>query len=488
MKKKILVCILSLMVFGCTKQFDNKYDTTNSSYWANTYLFSNLIPRLLNPVPTSITSSNGTNQVVFYIGYSVTDTSLTVNTTANSYKIEGDLPTGIILNSSSGQFSGKPTSISAAKQYTVTACNTYGCTTGAVFIRVINATATRVYGQAGDFKSSTINNGGVSANSLSQPTAVLVDSAGGVYICDYGNGRILYYSSGSTTATRVYGQSGSFTTSTLATSTFSPTANTLLKPSGLALDSSGGLYVSDSGFHRILYYPSGTTTPSRVYGTGGSFTATVNASTTATTFNTPAGVAVDSADGLYVADNGNHRVLYFPSGTTTATRVYGQSGSFTTNTQNKNGRSETSFSNPTGVSLDSSGALYVTDQANHRVLYFPSGSTTATKVYAQNNFTTTDLTFTSTGISSPYVSSADSVGGLYVADYNRSRVLYYLDNTTKPILSYGQGGSLTNSQTYLVNGITTVSENSLQKPQCVFITSTGTVFICDSDSNRVLMY
>ncbi len=42
-------------------------------------------------------------------------------------------------------------------------------------------------------------------------------------------------------------------------------------------------------------------------------------------------MALDSHGNLYIADTGNNRVLYFPSGQTTATGVYGQSDSFTDN-------------------------------------------------------------------------------------------------------------------------------------------------------------
>jgi sugar lactone lactonase YvrE len=57
----------------------------------------------------------------------------------------------------------------------------------------------------------------------------------------------------------------------------------------------------------------------------------------------PYGVALDSSGNLYVADSYNNRVLFYPSGSTTATRVYGQLGSFTTNTQNNGGISANSL-------------------------------------------------------------------------------------------------------------------------------------------------
>ncbi|MDF3823521.1 hypothetical protein P3G55_26855, partial [Leptospira sp. 96542] len=42
-----------------------------------------------------------------------------------------------------------------------------------------------------------------------------------------------------------------------------------------------------------------------------------------TNINTPRGLAVDDIGGLYVSDTGNNWVLYFPPGSTSATRVYG---------------------------------------------------------------------------------------------------------------------------------------------------------------------
>jgi len=78
-------------------------------------------------------------------------------------------------------------------------------------------TATRVYGQAGSFTTLTSNKGGISADSLYNPQGIAIDSSGGIYIADRFNNRVLYYSAGSTTATKVYGQNGSFTINTSPT-------------------------------------------------------------------------------------------------------------------------------------------------------------------------------------------------------------------------------------------------------------------------------
>lgn len=107
------------------------------------------------------------------------------------------------------------------------------------------------------------------------------------------------------------------------------------------------------------------------------------------------GVVVDMDDGLYVSDATNHRVLYFANdGNTTADRVYGQWDNFSTGVPDGGGRigapNSRSLNFPRGLALDSGGGLYVADRDNNRVLYFaPDGDTIADRVYGQSdNFAT----------------------------------------------------------------------------------------------------
>ncbi len=300
----------------------------------------------------------------------------------------------------------------------------------------VSPTATVVYGQGGNFTTGTANNGGISANSLNSPRRIAVDSSGGLYASEYSNNRVLYYPSGSTTATRVYGQLGSFTTGTANNG--GVTADSLNAPKGVAVDSSGGLYITDSGNNRVLYYTSGSTTASRVYGQSGSFT-TNGSATSATGLSQPTGVAPDGSGGLFVADAQNNRVLYFPIASTTATKVYGQGGSFTTSTANNGGITSSSLNAPVDVAVDGYYGLYIADSSNNRVVYYPAGSTFATVVYGQGgNFTTN--TANNGGISAgslnqPLGIAVDTSGNLYIADFSNNRILKYqmtLSVTTQP--------------------------------------------------------
>jgi len=350
-----------------------------------------------------------------------------------------------------------------------------------------DSTADVVWGQGGDFTTNAMNKGGISADSLRIPSTVAVDSSGNVYVADTLNCRVLYYPKGSTTATRVYGQGGSFTTTNCRGAV---SANSLAYPKGVALDSGDNLYVSDNGDSRVLYYPAGSTTATRVYGQGGDFTtATVNkGGISANSLYYPEIIALDGSDNLYVADLSNHRVLYYPAGSTTATAVYGQGGDFTTKDQNKGGISANSLNGPFGVALDSTGNLYVADHNNNRVLYYPAGSTTATRVYGQGGDFTT-VTANKGGLSAQSLYNPDGVavdnsGSLFVADATNNRVLYYPAGSTTATAVYGQGGDFTTNDANKGG----VSADSLSAPNGVAVDSDDNLYVTDKNNNRALEY
>ena len=241
----------------------------------------------------------------------------------------------------------------------------------------VGGSAAVVFGQAGSFTSSLPNNGGRSANSLLNPVGVVVDASGNLYVADQGNHRILEYTTPlttDTTADTVFGQGGSFTAGICPS--FGTSADSLCFPRQVALDGSGNLYVADPGSHRILEYNTPQTTDTTadiVFGQGGDFTTSTDnhGGLSADSLSGPTGVAVDSSGNLYVADNTNNRVLEYNtplSSGTTADTVFGQAGSFTTATFNNGGLSATSLAHPVGVAVDVNGNLYVSDGPNSRVL------------------------------------------------------------------------------------------------------------------------
>ncbi len=241
-----------------------------------------------------------------------------------------------------------------------------------------------MYGQWNSFIQATPNNGGTSANTLAYPQGLVVDSHGGLYISDSGNNRVLYFVQGSNTATKLIGQISWGAGGANGGSAIS--ANGFSYPTGLTLDSNNNLYVCDRNNNRVLFFLANSTTASRVYGQLGDFTtATANkGSLSADSLSNPQGVALDSMGNLFIADALNNRVLFYLAGSTTATRCYGQFGQFNLATVNNGGISANSLYYPISLTFDISlNQLYIVDYSNNRVLVYPQGSTTAIRVFGQ---------------------------------------------------------------------------------------------------------
>ena len=215
-----------------------------------------------------------------------------------------------------------------------------------------------------------------------------MDPAGNLYVADgisdsgaNVNDRVLEYDNPLTTDTaadRVFGQAGSFTTGDCNLG-LNPSADSLCHPRGMTVDAAGNLYVADLNNNRVLEYDNPLTTDTvadRVFGQAGSFTSNtcnLGPGISASRLCGPTGVTVDEAVNLYVADTQNHRVLEYNNPLTTDTvadRVFGQAGSFTSNTCNLGGISASSLCEAFMVAVDAAGRLYVADQINDRVLEY----------------------------------------------------------------------------------------------------------------------
>jgi len=281
--------------------------------------------------------------------------------------------------------------------------------------------ATVVIGQ-GTFTTGTT---GTTATTLHLPNGISFDSAGNLWVADFINNRVLEYAAPVTTgeaASVVIGQ-GTFTTGTSGT-----TATTLFNPAGISFDSAGNLWVVDFGNNRVLKYAAPITTGEAATVVVGQGTFTSGTSgTTATTLTNPAGISFDSGGNLWVGDTNNNRVLEYAAPITTgeaATVVVGQ-GTFTTGTADT---TATTLTHPIGISFDSAGNLWVGDDTNNRALKYAVPITTgeaATLVVGQGTFTTFTAGTTATTLSAPFGISFDSAGNLWVADFNNNRVLKY---------------------------------------------------------------
>ncbi len=490
-RKLLIITVLVISLFGQCSSSDEE-EAANAQRLRQSFFTMYLLDSLFRysftfpPYAIYYLTDN-----VFYVGLKITDISPVnlYSSGAYTYQISPALPSGLSLNTSTGVISGTPTTTQASTTYSITISNSAGSNKVSLKIRIGNTTASGVYGQNGSFTTSTANNGGVTANSLNNPTSFFnVYYYSDSYIVDSGNHRVLGFSSTSFTAKSVTGQGGSLSSNTANNGGVSSTS--LSSPTSFSGYSQ--YYVADTGNNRVLAYSaySSSSTASTVYGQAGSLSSSTanNGGVSASSLNAPAGVTSDYSS-LYVADTGNNRVLKYSSTLTTASIVYGQNGSFSSSTANNGGVSASSLNAPSAVFYDSTNSgLYIVDKANNRVLYYSSSSTTASMVFGQSGSYSSNSAnnggISADSLSAPSGVAVDKNKGVYIADTGNNRVLYYPSGSTTATKVFGQNGSFTTATAN--NGGITAS--SLNAPVSVSVDYSGSIYIIDSGNNRVLLY
>ena len=205
----------------------------------------------------------------------------------------------------------------------------------------------------------------------------------------------------------------------------------------------------------------------------------------------PKDVAIDRVNGkLYVADNINNRVLRFAYPITAnqpaAELVFGQPDF----TRVGEGTTRTTLDQPVGVEVDSSGRLWVTDRANHRVLRFDDAYATninqpvADGVLGQPDFTSNAAATTRSGMNAPYDIAADDTGTIFVTEFSNNRVLRF-DNAAEKDNGADADGVL--GQPDFTSNTAALSQSGMSSPRgvCLYYTS---LFVADRTNVRVLRF
>jgi hypothetical protein len=258
---------------------------------------------------------------------------------------------------------------------------------------------------AGLAGSSGSTDGTGSAARFSSPRGGAVDSAGNVYVADSGNNTIrkVTPAGGVTTLAGLVGSSGS-ADGTGSVARFN-------SPLGVAVDSAGNVYVADSGNNSIrkVTPAGGVTTLAGLAGSSGSADGTGSAAR----FNSPRGVAVDSAGNVYVGDRINDTIRKVtPAGVvTTLAGLAGCVGSA------DGTGSAARFYSPSGVAVDSAGNVYVADWLNDEIRKVTPAGVVTTLAGLAGSSGNADGRGTAARFYRPYYVAVDSAGNVYVADF-----------------------------------------------------------------------
>lgn len=206
--------------------------------------------------------------------------------------------------------------------------------------------------------------------------------------------------------------------------TVTPIGGNWQSPEGIAIDSALNVYVADSTASAVYEYS-----------LGGTLLATIGSG-----LNAPSSVAVDAAGSVYIADAGNSRVVEVPvvnGALSNASQAVVYSGT----------------SAPVGLSTDAGGNLYIADSGNKKVLRLPNIGGVPNSALAAT---------VGSGFTAPLAVAVDAAGDVFVAD---SANVYEIQ-------------ALTGAQSSI--------DSSALTPGGITLDASGSLYIADTGNRKVI--
>ena len=183
-------------------------------------------------------------------------------------------------------------------------------------IREVNLTTGKIITVAGNGTAGYAGDSGqATAAELNYPSGVAVDTAGDLFIADQNSARIREVDRTTGVITTVAGNG----TAGYAGNNGPATAAELSLPSGVAVDSTGNLFIADQYEHRVREVNYATGVITTVAGTGIQGYGGDNGQATAAELNYPSGVVVDAAGNVFIADTDDNRIRVLASGAAAVT-------------------------------------------------------------------------------------------------------------------------------------------------------------------------
>jgi serine/threonine-protein kinase len=304
-------------------------------------------------------------------------------------------------------------------------------------------------------------NGTGTAATFSAPAGVTVDAAGTVYVADSGNNQIRAITSAGVVTTYAGSGTAGATEGALTTAQFAA-------PAGVAVDAAGDLFVADTNNNKIRLISAASAVVSTFAGSGTA--GATDATGAAASFNHPTGVAVDAAGNVYVADSGNNKIRKI-SATGVVTTL---AGSGTAGAADGTGNQAT-FSAPSAVTVDALGNVYVAD-TNSNKIRMVTASGVVTTFAGSGAAGAVDATGIAASFSAPSAISIDIAGNLYVADRGNNKIRFV--SATRVVSTWagtGTAGALD----------ATGASATFNQPQGVVADDLGNVYVGDTANNKI---
>jgi len=297
---------------------------------------------------------------------------------------------------------------------------------------------------------------------LNVPRGLAIDASGNLLIADRDNHRVRQVNAAGRIAT-LAGAGAAAGDGGPATSA------QLFFPSGAVLDPAGGLYISDSAYHRVRRVTG--VVISTVAGTGSAGFSGDQGQATAARLSSPRGLALDGGANLYIADRENNRVRRVSTaGVISTVAGLGASGP---------GGEEALLSGPAGVAVDQAGNLYIADRNNHRVQRVtPVGEVSTVAGTGTAGFNGDEEPAPASQLSSPSGVTVDDTGNLYIADRGNHRIRRVTPSGA--ISTFAGSGAAGFSG----DGSSAITA-ALNSPEAVAVDRLGNLYLSDRGNQRI---
>ena len=310
------------------------------------------------------------------------------------------------------------------------------------------------------------------------PSAAAFDVQGNLYFVEMGNHVVRKVTSGGVITTVAGNGVQGF-----AGDNGPATSAELDSPAGLALDPAGDLFIADSHNQRVREVAAATGIISTIAGTGVAGFSGDGGAATAARLDLPTALALDAAGNLYAADTGSHRVRRIAAATGAITTVAGNGVEGYAG--DGGAATAANLDSPNGLVVDVAGNLYIADTHNGRVREVSAASGVISTVAGTGVVGGNVQTFggdngvaTAAGLALPRGLTMDAAGNLYFADSANHRIRRISTSGVITTVA-GQGMEA------FAGDSAAATAASLDSPQSVAVSPTGLLTLADSGNQRV---
>ena len=306
--------------------------------------------------------------------------------------------------------------------------------------------------------------GQATAAELNTPTGIALDAAGDIFIADSSN-NVIREVNGSTGVITTFAGNG---TAGYSGDHGQATAAELKKPSAVAIDSAGDVYIADTANNVIREVNGSTRVITTIAGDGTAGYSGDHGQATAADLSGPTGIAVSSTGNIFIADTINNVVREVSGGVITTVAGDGVAGY-----SGDNGAATTAaLSGPTGIAIDSSGNLDIADTGNNVIRRVAGGVITTVVGDGTAGYSGDGGQAIAAELAVPGGLAVNSAGDIFVAD------------TLNAVIREVSGGVI---NTVAGNGFASYSGDGgqataaeLDQPAGVVVNAAGDIFIADS--------